>query len=83
MKIQLQRRERNLRLALPTGLIFSRFSLGLLLKSVEINGSRLDGLSPEAADRLACEVKRIQKNSGVWELLEVQSADGIHIRITL
>ena len=83
MKIQLQGKERSLQLALPTGLIFSRFSLRLLLKSVEINGCRLNGLSPEAADRLAREIKRIRKKHGSWELVEVETANAENIRVSL
>ena len=83
MKIQIRAAERNFYLNLPTNLIFSRLVLRLALKHSSINGRKIDGLTAEAADALSAEIRRIKKRHGTWELVEVRSADGETVKITL
>lgn len=83
MKIQIREAERNFCLNLPTNLIFSRLVLRLALKHSSINGRKIDGLTAEAADALSAEIRRIKKRHGTWELVEVRSADGETVKITL
>lgn len=83
MKIQIREAERNFYLNLPTNLIFSRLVLRLALKHSSINGRKIDGLTAEAADALSAEIRRIKKRHGTWELVEVRSADGETVKITL
>lgn len=40
-------------------------------------------ISPQAMKRLFAEFRRIKKRYGSWELVEVCSADGQRVRITL
>lgn len=40
-------------------------------------------LSPDAMKRLFAELRRIKKQYGSWELVDVQSSGGQHIRISL
>lgn len=83
MKIQIREAERNFCLNLPTNLIFSRLVLRPALKHSSINGRKIDGLTAEAADALSAEIRRIKKRHGTWELVEVRSADGETVKITL
>lgn len=83
MKIQVKEAEKSFCLNLPTSLIFSRFVLRLALKHSSINGRKIDGLTAEAADALSAEIRRIKKRHGTWELVEVRSADGETVKITL
>lgn len=83
MKIQIREAERNFCLNLPTNLIFSRLVLRLALKHSSINGRKIDVLTAEAADALSAEIRRIKKRHGTWELVEVRSADGETVKITL
>lgn len=83
MKIQIREAERNFYLNLPTNLIFSRLVLRLALKHSSINSRKIDGLTAEAADALSAEIRRIKKRHGTWELVEVRSADGETVKITL
>lgn len=82
MKIQIRDDDRNFHLTLPTQLIFSRFVLRMVLKHSSF-GESVKGLPPGAADKLIDELKRIQKKHGTWELVEVKSADGETVKITL
>ena len=83
MKIQIREAERSFYLNLPTNLIFSRLVLRLALKHSSINGRKIDVLTAEAADALSAEIRRIKKRHGTWELVEVRSADGETVKITL
>ena len=83
MKIRIAEKAHTFQITLPTGLLFSRFVLRLMLKSISINGKKVPGLTPETADRLALELKHIKKKHGTWTLVEVQSADGEQVTITL
>lgn len=83
MKIQVKEAEKSFCLNLPTNLIFSRLVLRLALKHSSINGRKIDGLTAEAADALSAEIRRIKKRHGTWELVEVRSADGETVKITL
>ena len=83
MRIRISGTEHAFHITLPTALIFSRFGFRLVMKSVKVNGDRLSTLSPEAADRLARELKRIKKKHGTWTLVEVQSAGGEYVTVTL
>lgn len=78
MKIQVKEAEKSFCLNLPTSLIFSRFVLRLAMKH-----SSIDGLTAEAAEVLAAEIRRIKKLHGAWDLVEVYSADGEKVKITL
>ena len=83
MRIRVRSDGRNIRLALPTRLIFSKWLIKLGLRM----GSRYSGqsqeLPPEAVDALCAEIRRIKKKHGSWELVEVLSADGDTVQITL
>ena len=92
MKIQITGSGHDLNLTLPTKLIFSKFLIRTVLKHVEIGpisakqenvSAKLEKLSPEMVDCLLDELHRIRKKYGSWELVEVHSADGEYVKITL
>ena len=83
MKVQIRDAYHKFYFVLPTNLIFHQFLLRLGLKHMYIEGSRPDALSGDAIDRLCAEIQRIQKLHGAWELVEVRSADGKTVKVTL
>lgn len=83
MNIQITEDGRNINISLPTNLVTSRFVLGFLLKHAEINGRKLEGVSANAAGKLAEELKRIKQKHGAWELVEVYGSKGETVKITL
>ncbi len=83
MKISIENAGRSFHMSLPTNLLFSRFVLRMAARSLRINDEKIPGLTPEAADALAQEIKHLKKKHGTWTLVEVQSADGEQITITL
>lgn len=84
MKIQIKGGQRDFCIALPTGLIFNRFTLWLANSVGRKHAPEaMAGISPEAMEALFMELKRIKKKYGTWNLVEVQSADGERVKITL
>ncbi len=82
MKIQVTGAGTDLNLTLPTKLIFNSFVLKRVLKSRRLTKA-VNGLSPEAADQLVAELNRIKKKQGSWTLVEVLTADGEQVTITI
>lgn len=82
MKIQVTGSGNDINLTLPTKLIFSRFVLKQVLRRSGAAAS-VERIGSEAAETIIQELNRIQKRHGAWTLVEVQSADGEHVTITL
>lgn len=82
MKITVNGNGQNINLSLPTNLIFSKTVLKLVLKNNR-HASKLERIPPHAVDALVDELRRVKKVYGTWDLVEVDSADGEHIKITL
>ena len=84
MKIRIQEKDRNFTLRIPTALIFSRFTAKLTSRAAcKYAPDALANISPEHLEALMAELGRIRKKLGRWELVEVESADGTYIKITL
>ena len=82
MKIIVTTPEQDIRIGLPTGLIFSRGSAALaqhMAKKYSPEMNLPDGALPALCE----ELRRIKKKYGTWELVEVESASGEHVKITL
>lgn len=82
MKIHVTGSGHDLNLTLSTRLIFSRFAIRLALKNSRL-GDGMDKIPPEAAERIVAELNHIKNKHGSWDLVEVQSADGEIVKITL
>ena len=82
MKIIVTTPEHQIRIGLPTGLIFSRGS-ALLAQTMAKKYSPEVTLPDGALPALCAELRRIKKQHGSWTLVEVDSTSGERICITL
>lgn len=84
MKIQIREDDRNFTLLLPTGLVFGRPSLWLI-NSVgrKYAPDALASIPQDTLEALWAEMRRIKRKYGRWDLVEVDSADGEYVKITL
>lgn len=82
MKIQIIDEGRDLTLSLPNKMIFSRFVLNKVIGKRRM-GKNTELLSPETMKKLTVELEHIKETYGLWELVEVQSASGEHIKVIL
>ena len=99
MKIQVKADGHNLTIPIPTAMIFSKPSVWLYLKlarkysseakkyipqDIEISADAfLTKLPEEAVYALCAEIMRIKRRHGSWPLVEVKSASGEEVHITL
>jgi hypothetical protein len=99
MRIQVKSQGYNISIPIPTRLIFSKPAVWIYLKfarshirlaeqyipeGAEISLEPcLSNLPEEAVYAICSEILRIKRTYGRWELLEVHSADGAEICITL
>ena len=84
MKIHIRSDHHNLRLYLPTGLIFSKTVAKLGSRfGLRYAGDAAKNISPEALDALFAEFRRIKQKHGSWELVSVEDASGQIVRIIL
>ena len=84
MKISVHDDETDLNLWLPTNLIFGKLTVKLINGvGRKYAGEALEKIPPEALERLFAEIRRIKKKYGSWELVDVESADGSIVHITL
>ncbi len=96
MKIQITGQGHNIRIPIPTGLIFNRLSVFLWLKCMrrqsadslleraeEKADSFFVNLPDEAVHQVASELMRARKKHGSWNLVEVESASGERVLISL
>ncbi len=71
---------RNIRIALPTGVILNRFSALIASKTAQKNGQTL---TYEQAYSFMSALKDFKRQHHNWKLVEVESASGNHIEITI
>lgn len=84
MKIEIRGGEENMTLLLPTGIIFSRGTAWLAdTVGRKYAGDAMKDIPPEALKNLFAEIRRIKRRYGKWELVDVESADGEKVKITL
>lgn len=82
MKIEVHAQQKNISISIPTKMIFNRFALRTVTKHIPVGESTME-LSSEAASKLVRELDRIRKQRGSWVLVEVDSAGGEHVTITI
>ena len=84
MKIEVCHEGMNLRIRIPTRMIFSRPVQYLANHTArKYAPEAMADISPEAMDALFSELRRIKEKYGSWDLLEVQGSDGERVRIIL
>lgn len=84
MRIRVKTGARNIRLILPTRLIFSTTvaRLGAKYGLKHDTGTGAD-ISAEQLDALFAEFRRIKKRYGRWELVDLESSAGDVVKIIL
>ena len=84
MKIHICSEGRDMKIVLPTNLVFSSFvaNLGNTLGR-KYAGDAMKDISSDELGRLFRELRRIKRKYGAWELVEVNSADGERVQIIL
>ena len=84
MRIQVRGESQNINLVLPTSLIFSKGIVWLANHfGRKYAAEAMDGIAPENLDALFAEFRRIKRKYGKWDLVEVESADGEYVKVTL
>lgn len=90
MKIQVKGDGRNLRIVLPTALIFSKPAAWLYLRmgkyqteNHESDDTSMVHIPDEAMYAVCDELRRIKRKYGSWELVDIESAGGEKIQVTL
>ena len=83
MRIRIKTDDTNLNLVFPTNLLIGK----TVVKIANTIGRRytdaLEGIPPEGLERLCAELRRIKKQRGAWELVDIESAEGDIVQIML
>lgn len=80
MKVQIRKGDHEQVIHLPTKMLLNKFVLRMAFKNRKTN---LNGISAEAADVILAELEKVKAKYGSWDLVEVDSADGEKVTITL
>ena len=84
MKIIVKSGEHDIRLGIPTSWIFSRGSAFLAEKlGRKYAPESMVDIPPDAIPILCAELRKIKKKYGTYELLELETANGQYVKITL
>lgn len=84
MKIQIREEDHHFCIALPTALVCSKTVLRIGMHFAGKHAPEaVQNIPPEAMERICTEIRRIKRRRGSWDLVEVESADGELVKITL
>ena len=99
MRIKVKAEGHNINIPIPTGLIFSKPAVWLYMKlarrysghareyisadTEQVADKVLSHIPDEAVYALCAELMRIKKKYGKWDLVEVKTASGEEVNITL
>ena len=84
MRIKVKGDGHNINIPLPTSLVFSKGTVWLANHfGRKYAGDAMRDIPPEALDKLFAEFRRIKRKHKHWVLVEVHSADGEDVEITL
>lgn len=84
MRIRVKGEGHNINIPVPTNLVFGKGTVWLANHfGRKYAGDAMKDIPPEALDRLFAEFRRIKRQYGHWDLVEVQSSDGEEVSITL
>ena len=81
MRIYIKEESRKImNLRIPLGLAFNRVTAGFIARRCRKEGTNI---SKEQLRALIKEVKKYKKSHKSWKLVEVDSAEGVHVEINL
>ena len=80
MKIQINNGDHEQAIHLPTRMLLNKTVLRMAFKNRSTN---LNGISSAAAEAVLAELQKVKERYGSWTLVEVESADGEQVKITL
>ena len=84
MKIKIQTSDTNLNLVLPTNLLVGKTVVKIAgMVGRKYAGDALKDIPPEALELLCAELRRVKKKHGSWELVDIRTAGGSIVHITL
>ena len=84
MKIHIKSGSQNLRIRIPSGLVFSSLVARLGWRyGRQYAGDAMKNISPEELNALFAEFRRIKKKHGSWELIDIESGDGDLVKVIL
>ena len=84
MKIHIKSDNFRFTLPIPTNLVFNNATVHIAVWAMKNNGNdSFAALSPASLKRLFAEFRRIKRKHGQWTLVEVRSAGGEEVTITL
>lgn len=84
MKIIVRSQEHDIRLGIPTSWIFSRGSAFLAEKlGRKYAPESMVDIPPDTIPILCAELRKIKKKYGTYELVEMETAGGEYVKITL
>lgn len=82
MKIIVRTRKKNTSLRLPGWLVYGRLSLRIANAAIARHAPDC-GVSPEMLGEILSALRDFSRTHPGWELVNIQTHDGEHIRITL
>ena len=84
MKIHVKSEGYNIRLWLPTNLVFNPMVARLAVRyGLRDAPDSVQNISPEALEALFAEFRGIKKKHGSWELVQIERASGDKVKIVL
>ena len=84
MKIHIRSEDHNFTIPLATNFVFSKGTVWLFNHvGRKYAGDAMKAISPEALERLFAELRHIKRKYGHWTLVEIHSADGEEVTVTL
>lgn len=84
MRIRVKGDGHNINIPIPTNLVFSKGTVWLAKHfGRKYAGNAMQDIPPEALDKLFAELRRIKRRHKHWTLVEIRSADGQEVYITL
>lgn len=84
MRIQVKGEGRDIKICLPTALVFNGITAEIAAYSIKKHApDRVNNLSPKQMRALFSEFRRIKDKYGTWTLADVQSSDGEIVKIIL
>ena len=84
MRIHVKAEGHNIRLAVPTNLIFNPIVARIAVRYGLRNAPEsVRNISPDAMEALFAEFRRIKKQHGKWELVDMECSNGDQVKIVL